>query len=302
MCAALAQLLVLAALPALTGRWCAGGEVVSVTERAAPGATGVSFAPHQRTGVVAAAGQAATLECRVLRLGDKSVSWVRSSDLQILSHAGAVFTADARVSATSARGGVGGVGGSRHSLHIERLRLADAGRYECQVNTEPKMSLFFNLTVLDSPMPEPVVSALGPRHVSAALGGVARLACEAHYEPPPGDLPLPSLDIRWWRDGQLLDLQSARGGVSLDTERWRARAVSHITLADVRARDSGQYTCSAGPARAVLLLHVGDDAPEGAEMQRDETAAAHAGGPERARPGPGAALALLLALWVRATC
>lgn len=68
------------------------------------------------------------------------VSWVRSRDLQILSHAGIVFTADARVSAAAA--------GARHSLRIERLRTTDAGRYECQVNTEPKMSLFFNLTVV----------------------------------------------------------------------------------------------------------------------------------------------------------
>lgn len=79
---------------------------------------------------------------------------MRSRDLQILSHAGAVFTADARVSATSGvtttsgGGHEGGAPASRHTLRIERLRTADAGRYECQVNTEPKMSLFFNLTVV----------------------------------------------------------------------------------------------------------------------------------------------------------
>lgn len=120
------------------------------------------------------------------------VSWIRSSDLQILTHAGTVFTADARVSAitgAAAERGAGagegahdspppaagagadaddyaddysaeawaaaeepaGGGGPEeetvHTLHIERLRSADSGRYECQINTEPKMSLFFNLTV-----------------------------------------------------------------------------------------------------------------------------------------------------------
>lgn len=69
---------------------------------------------------------------------------MRSRDLQILSHAGAVFTADARVSAAETRAG----SGSSHVLKIERLRVADGGRYECQVNTDPKLSLFFNLTVL----------------------------------------------------------------------------------------------------------------------------------------------------------
>lgn len=101
------------------------------------------------------------------------VSWVRSSDLQILTHAGYVFTADTRVSCEEAPAGPeadepsdgsgeptsdraprvvshdGGWHGSAvHTLRIRRLRVGDAGRYECQVNTEPKMSLFFNLTVI----------------------------------------------------------------------------------------------------------------------------------------------------------
>lgn len=84
------------------------------------------------------------------------VSWVRSSDLQILTHAGSVFTADARVSVSQAPAAArealtsrdDAAAGAVHTLRLERLRAADAGRYECQVNTEPKMSLFFNLTVL----------------------------------------------------------------------------------------------------------------------------------------------------------
>lgn len=97
---------------------------------------------------------------------------MRSSDLQILTHAGYVFTADARVSCSEAPAGPEGAlegaseateepydvltsrdegwqrSGSVHTLRIERLREADSGRYECQINTEPKLSLFFNLTVV----------------------------------------------------------------------------------------------------------------------------------------------------------
>ncbi|KAF9406663.1 hypothetical protein HW555_013042 [Spodoptera exigua] len=194
MCAA-TTLMLLAALPALTGQggWCAEGEVVALEGE------GPAFAPQQQTEVVAPAGHAATLDCRVLRLRDKSVSWVRSRDLQILSHAGTVFTADARVSAAAA--------GARHSLRIERLRPADAGRYECQVNTEPKMSLFFNLTVVDEPVPQVVVSVLGAAEVVGRAGGTATLACEARYDPPPRQLPLPELDIRWLKGNQPVSLQ-----------------------------------------------------------------------------------------------
>ncbi|KOB68974.1 Uncharacterized protein OBRU01_16034 [Operophtera brumata] len=170
---AVARLWLLALLPALAGDagWLAAAEVVSAGAEGGARGAGPSFAPHQRVGVLAATGQGATLACHVLRLGDQSVSWVRSRDLHILSHAGTVFTADARVSATETRGGAGG--GSSHALHIERLRTADGGRYECQVNTDPKLSLFFNLTVLDEPMPTVTVSALGAREVRA-LGPGAR--------------------------------------------------------------------------------------------------------------------------------
>ncbi|XP_050562875.1 hemicentin-2 isoform X2 [Spodoptera frugiperda] len=194
------------------------------------------------------------------------VSWVRSRDLQILSHAGIVFTADARVSAAAA--------GARHSLRIERLRTSDAGRYECQVNTEPKMSLFFNLTVVDEPVPEVVVSVLGAGSVRAPAGGAATLACQARYEPPPQQLPLPDLDIRWQKGNLPISLQGGRG-VALDTARWAARVESRLTLAALRAADAGQYSCSAAGRAASLTLHVdglGDD-DRAEAMQRDQEAA-----------------------------
>ncbi|KAJ0174918.1 hypothetical protein K1T71_009059 [Dendrolimus kikuchii] len=295
-----ARLLLLAALPALVGRagWCADGEVVSVTEAGAGGA-GPAFAPRQRAAVVAAVGQAAALDCRVLRLGDKSVSWVRSRDLQILAHAGAVFTADSRVSATSGAAGAAG-GASRHTLRVERLRVADGGRYECQVNTEPKMSLFFNLTVIDEPVPAVVVSALGATRVGVVAGASATLACEARYEPQPQQLPLAPIDIRWRKGKRFIDPQSSPGGVSLETERWGWRAVSRLTLARVAAADAGAYACAAGPANATLHLRLLEPDREGPmeAMQRDETGVGAGAGArlaaERWRPLLAQLLVLLL--------
>ncbi|KAH9638021.1 hypothetical protein HF086_014882, partial [Spodoptera exigua] len=297
------------------GGWCAEGEVVALEGE------GPAFAPQQQTAVVAPAGHAATLDCRVLRLRDKSVSsfvpifkkyllvvfnhfylsidivaaasvtgsaaqvsWVRSRDLQILSHAGTVFTADARVSAAAA--------GARHSLRIERLRPADAGRYECQVNTEPKMSLFFNLTVVDEPVPEVVVSVLGAAEVVGRAGGTATLACEARYDPPPRQLPLPELDIRWLKGNQPVSLQSARG-VALDTERRAARVRSRLTLGGLRAADAARYSCSAAGRAATLTLRVQQlhDEDRAEAMQRDQEAARGGGA-----PGGGARPAILIAL------
>ncbi|CAB3249018.1 unnamed protein product [Arctia plantaginis] len=286
-----ATLLLLSALPALAGM--AGGEVVSVVT----GAAAPAFVPHQQTLVVAPLGHAASLDCTVYRLLDKSVSWVRSRDLQILSHAGVVFTADARVSATS---GVEGAGSSRHSLRIERLRASDAGRYECQVNTEPKMSLFFNLTVVDEPVPTVVVSAVGPSTVLGVEGGAATLACEARYEPPPRQLPLAALEVRWHRGDELINLQSSRGGVSLDTERWAARSLSRLTLAELGAPDAGEYVCAAAGRAAALRLRVQRPTEMSAEaMQRDEGEPAPGRAAPPAAAAPPALLLLVLAAGVR---
>lgn len=279
-----ATLLLLAALPALAGM--AVGEVVSVTS------AGPTFAAQQHTLVIAPLGHAATLDCIVHRLADKSVSWVRSRDLQILSHAGVVFTADERV---AARAGVDG----RHWLRIEQLRVGDSGRYECQVNTEPKMSLFFNLTVVDEPVPRVVMSA--PGVVQARLGDSATLACSARYSPAPRALPLAPLDVRWSRAGAPLDLHSARGGVSLDTERWPARADSRLTLADLSAADAGEYLCTAGGQAQVLLLQVlpSDDELGAEAMQRDEGAAGAATTSHSLTPALSLSLALVMTSLVR---
>lgn len=59
-------------------------------------------------------------------------------------------------------------------------------------------------------MPVVVISAEGGRAVHAALGGAATLSCDARYDPPPRDLPLPPLDIRWTKDGQPVNLQVIR--------------------------------------------------------------------------------------------
>ncbi|XP_026326247.1 uncharacterized protein LOC113234940 [Hyposmocoma kahamanoa] len=146
--------LLLLALPALAGSntgFGAGygaGVAGSVQAPAEGGTGGPMFATRQARVVTALDGGTATLTCRVHNIGDKTVSWVRSRDLVILSHAGQVFTSDARVSTSSDAG--------TNVLHVERLRPSDAGRYECQLNTEPKMSLFFELVIVDT-MEEPEV-------------------------------------------------------------------------------------------------------------------------------------------------
>ena len=69
------------------------------------------------------------------------VSWLRGSDLQVLSSGWDKFTADSRIRIFPAD--------QTHSwtLSITNVTIKDTGAYLCQVNTEPKLTLRYFLTV-----------------------------------------------------------------------------------------------------------------------------------------------------------
>ncbi|CAB4063077.1 unnamed protein product [Lepeophtheirus salmonis] len=78
-------------------------------------------------------GQSSHLHCTVRDLGDKSVSWIRKSDLQVLTSNTFTFTGDQRFSAHMGSNDL-------WTLQLKFTQLKDAGEYQCQINTEPKIS------------------------------------------------------------------------------------------------------------------------------------------------------------------
>ena len=70
---------------------------------------------------------------------------MRSSDMSVLTVGGFVFSSDPRIGvvAPSRPGQLFGT----WTLQIQKVGPRDAGEYQCQVNTEPKISLPVFLTV-----------------------------------------------------------------------------------------------------------------------------------------------------------
>ncbi|GAB0090397.1 uncharacterized protein DMENIID0001_051270 [Sergentomyia squamirostris] len=87
-------------------------------------------------------GQTAFLHCHVERLNDKDVSWIRKRDLHILTAGKYTYTSDQRFQVIPRENTTQWV------LQIRYVQLRDAGVYECQINTEPKMSLSYTLNVI----------------------------------------------------------------------------------------------------------------------------------------------------------
>lgn len=70
------------------------------------------------------------------------VSWIRKRDLHILTAGTATYTSDQRFQVLRPPGT------SNWTLQIKYPQVRDSGVYECQINTEPKMSLLYTLNIV----------------------------------------------------------------------------------------------------------------------------------------------------------
>lgn len=62
---------------------------------------------------------------------------------------------------------------------------------------------------------------------------------------------------RRFHDQSIVDFDSARGGISLETEKTESGTSSRLMLTRAAARDSGNYTCvPSGAVSASVQVHV----------------------------------------------
>ncbi|KAK8375629.1 hypothetical protein O3P69_008438 [Scylla paramamosain] len=98
--------------------------------------------------ITARLGSTAILNCRILYIVGKAVSWMRSRDLHLLTVGRFTYTSDQRFKA------VHQAGSQDWLLKIFYVQLRDAGQYECQVGTTPPLTHSIWLSVME---PETVV-------------------------------------------------------------------------------------------------------------------------------------------------
>nr|CAH7732376.1 unnamed protein product [Callosobruchus chinensis] len=179
---------------------------------------------------------------------------MRKRDLHILTSGIHTYTGDQRFS----------VRHPDHSddwdLHIEYVQKRDAGVYECQVNTEPKINLAVVLNV-DGEYIFSVSKRLfvadaqaaisGPPEVYVKKGSTISLTCtvNVHSQPPSS--------VLWYHGSAVVDFDSPRGGISLETEKTEAGTTSRLLVTKALLSDSGNYTCMPSNASpASTIVHV----------------------------------------------
>ncbi|XP_050725854.1 zwei Ig domain protein zig-8-like [Eriocheir sinensis] len=185
-------------------------------------------------------GNAAYLHCLVHNLGNRSVSWMRQRDLRIMTVGRYTYTTDQRFEVIHSPGSKDWI------LKIKYAQVRDSGNYECQVSTKPVMSYVVRLSVFAAPQAD----IIGSPDMHVDMGSTINLTCVISHTPEPPDY------IKWTHNGQPLQYDSPRGGITVVTERGNTTS-GYLLIQDARASDTGNYTCApSNTAASTLRVHV----------------------------------------------
>uniref|UniRef100_A0A1B0FQK4 Ig-like domain-containing protein n=1 Tax=Glossina morsitans morsitans TaxID=37546 RepID=A0A1B0FQK4_GLOMM len=192
------------------------------------------------TNITTQIGTHAYLPCRVKQLGNKSVSWVRVRDGHILTVDRAVFIADQRFLALKQPD-------KFWTLQIKYVQGRDAGAYECQVSTEPKVSARVHLQVV---VPRTEILGDPDRYVKAGSTVILRCIVRGALEPP--------TFIMWYHGIDQLAADSKRHKTTLDRNISEFESDAHSTIGSLiiesaKKRDTGNYTCSPSNSPSVTV-------------------------------------------------
>ncbi|CAH1153999.1 unnamed protein product [Phaedon cochleariae] len=239
--------------------------------------SGPTFDDIMTREVHATEGQTLLLPCTVKRLNNKVVSWMRSKDLHILTSGRHTFSSDRRFESVHTDSS-----GDFWGLRIRGVHLSDTGQYECQVNTEPKMSLAIGLRVTgdhksDLSNSKWVSQALikGPSRVYVQNGSLVTFTCEisplSQQSGVHGLFFATKPSVRWLHDGKEVSFEFTKENFTVETEYQERdqRIFSRIRLPAVSWKESGQYTCmqpSVKPDNVMLIVVEGEHSEA---MQRD---------------------------------
>ncbi|XP_055624488.1 zwei Ig domain protein zig-8-like isoform X1 [Toxorhynchites rutilus septentrionalis] len=178
-------------------------------------------------------GQTGFLHCRVERLGDKDVAWIRKRDLHILTTGSSTYTSDQRFQVIRPENSI------NWTLQIKYPQVRDSGVYECQINTEPKMSLSYVLNVI-----ELRARIAGPPDIFVKSGSEIIMTCV--IQQGPHDLGT----VFWYKGNTLIEsttqenniLTSENQRITVETD-WTDGLTSRLKIRRAVQSDTGNYTC-----------------------------------------------------------
>ncbi|XP_039276882.1 uncharacterized protein LOC111046726 [Nilaparvata lugens] len=229
------------------------------------------FDNNMVTNITAQLGGTAFLHCRVRKLGERTVSWVRRRDWHILTSGPLTYTNDERFQVVHAEHS------TDWNLQIKYVQQRDNGTYECQVSTgSGTISHYFNLHVV---VPTAYILGSGEYHIGE--GSTISLVCIIENS------PVPPQYVFWYHNDRMINYEPSaggpsgggsapgapnnRGGVSVSTEPGGPRTHSRLVVTHVTHADSGNYTCRASNTQQdTIYVYVSKEGDNTAAIQRHE--------------------------------
>ncbi|XP_054278455.1 hemicentin-1-like isoform X2 [Macrosteles quadrilineatus] len=173
-------------------------------------------------------GGTATFYCRVRNTREDRVSWVRRRDWHILSSGTMTYTNDERFQVVHVDST------DDWDLQIKYVQRRDNGTYECQVGTKfGILSHYYNLHVI---VPTAFILGSGEYHIGE--GSTISLVCIIENSPTPPQY------VFWYHNDKMVNYDSVRGGVTVDTEPG-PKTHSRLIVNKATPADTGNYTCRA---------------------------------------------------------
>lgn len=201
--------------------------------------SGPSFDMAHTKNITVQLDKTAVLNCRIKYLGGKTVSWMRTRDLHLLTVGRFTYTSDDRFKS------IHQPGSEDWLLKIHYAQHRDAGAYECQISTTPPLSTAVWLTVV-----EPETRVLGGPDLHVNSGSTINLTCIVNHSPDPPPF------IFWYHESELLSYDSPRGGITVVTEHGPTSS-SRLLIQRATPKDAGRYTCH--PANSEphhIVVHI----------------------------------------------
>ncbi|KAH1004993.1 hypothetical protein HUJ04_006074 [Dendroctonus ponderosae] len=229
----------------------------------------VFFADNSRRNIEAIEGQTVVIPCTVRNLDrGKVVSWIRTKDILILTSGPHTFASDFRFEVIHSEKNVEFWG-----LRIRGVKEDDAGQYECQVNSEPKMSLAYQLTVSALGEAEDSSKWLGfakvqePKEAYVQHASAFSISCEIF----PMFTRNVNMDVWWLHDDTQILSDTKESRISIKTSFNKENNIIHSILSFdyVTWQDFGLYTCLQPSVRKDSLKLVIVEAESSEAMQRD---------------------------------
>ncbi|GFT40806.1 uncharacterized protein NPIL_674701 [Nephila pilipes] len=172
------------------------------------------------------------------------VSWVRRRDLHILTIGTFTYTTDQRFKSIHMNNT------DDWTLQLQGSRSSDTGVYECQVSTEPKMSLAVQLNIII-----PVAYITEGPILYVNIGSSVNLTCYVMDE-------VGTIFLFWYYNGMVLTKEDMHNrGMDSFTE-LGTTSTSRLFIAKAKDSDAGNYSCKpsyAAPTNITLQVLSGDE-------------------------------------------